>query len=133
HRCYERINLIVPGDIDAPPCSNTSSAIEMGAHHYFVRAASGVNNDAGLSVVTVQTMVARIAMVLRANYPDNHVTTAIRGGDKGRTTAPVVPRSGPIGSDRGWVCRSNPESLKQATTHTKGNIRALLGPISHGC
>jgi len=85
----------------------------MGAHHYFVRAASVVNNDAGLSVITVQTLVARIAMVLRANSPDNHVTTAIRGGDKGRATAPVVPRGGPIGSDRGWVCRSNPESLNE--------------------
>jgi hypothetical protein len=91
------------------------------ARHQFVRAAAGINNSAGISVVTVQSLVA-------AGYgPDDRVVNAVRGGDE-RRAASVLVRP-PSGADAGWAGCSNAESRDCVGARAKGNIRGLVSPV----
>jgi hypothetical protein len=49
----------------------------MRASHQFVRTTTVINNGACLTVITVQSLIARDATIFRANHPDNHAISAI--------------------------------------------------------
>ena len=93
------INFIIPGDIDAAASRNASAAIEVRSRHQCVRAAPIVNNYTGISTITVQPLIALRGMILGANYPDDHVITAIGRGDKRRTATATCPGHTPTAGD----------------------------------
>jgi hypothetical protein len=71
------IHFIVAGDIDVTSRYNTSSAVVVCSGHQFVWPAAVENDRTSVSIVTVESLVPRSAVVFRANHPGNHVITAI--------------------------------------------------------
>jgi len=77
-------------------------------------------------------------MILRANYPDNHVIIAISRGDKRRAATATGPGHVPTARDvdSRWIGLSNTESLEDGVAVVVGAQRymgALLSPIGDGC
>ena len=105
----------------------------MCSRHQFIRAAPIVNNRTSVSIVTVQSLIARVTVVLGANYPDNHVVGSVRRSNKWRAAPPVLPCGCPAVPNRGRVSSSNAKSYKRATIGAESDISALLGPVSNRC
>jgi hypothetical protein len=77
-------------------------------------------------------------MILGANYPDDHVITAIGRGDKRRTATATCPGHTPTAGDVDCrrIGRSNAESGEDGVAVVVGaecDIGALFGPIGDGC
>ena len=104
----------------------------MRSRHHFVWATSSVNNRTSGSIVTVQSLVAWVTVILRSNHPDNHIVTAIGGRNKWRTATPVGPCGDPIADNRGRVGCCNAESFNRAPVGSIGGIGNLVGPIGDG-
>jgi hypothetical protein len=127
----ESIHLIIPGNIDAAPSRDTSGAVVMGAGHLFVRATAAVHNCAGLSVITVQPLVARVAASLGANHPYNHVIIPIRRGDK-RRAATVSAHAPPVGDGR-RASSSDAKDRKRAAVGPQSKIAVFVSSIGCWC
>jgi hypothetical protein len=70
-------------------------------------------------------------MVLRANHPYDHITSAVRGGNE-RRAASVPVYTPTINYCRRIGC-SNAESKELEPTSATSNIRALVSSVSGGC
>jgi hypothetical protein len=110
----------------------------MGACHQFVRTATAVNNCTGFAIIPVQSLIASGLMILRANYPDNHVTIAISRGGKGRAATATRPGHIPTvcAVDSRRIGGSNAKSRKNGVTVIVGaerDIGTLIGPIGDCC
>lgn len=81
----------------------------------------------------MQPLVAVYAMILRANYPDDHVISAICRGDKRRAATAIAPAHTPTAGDGGWIGRSNAESREGGGAGSERDIRALVGTIRCRC
>ena len=69
-------------------------------------------------------------MILRANHPNNHVVTAIRGGDKRRAATAIIPCSTPTRGNGGGAGGRDAKGRKRAPARAESNVTALLGSIS---
>ena len=105
----------------------------MSASHQFVRAATAVNSRTSNSVITVQPLVARVATILRANHPDNHVIGAICGGDKRRAAIAVAPVHTPTAYNSRRASSSDAKSRKRAEVGAQSKIGTLVGSIACCC
>jgi hypothetical protein len=85
----------------------------MRSRHQFVWAAPGVNNRTGIAIISMQALVASRLMILRADYPDNHVVGPVSRSDKRRAATATgsghIPTAGDVDGRR--IGRSNAEGL----------------------
>jgi hypothetical protein len=72
-----------------------------------------------------------VLVAARAHDPDDHVISAVRGGDE-RRGASVRGRTPYREDDGRWIGCSNAESRECAAATAKSNIRAQISPI-RGC
>ena len=77
-------------------------------------------------------------MILCADYPDNHVISAVSRGDKWRAATATLPVHTPSAWDVDGrrISRSNAESQENGVAVVVGAQRdmgALLGPIGGRC
>jgi hypothetical protein len=70
-------------------------------------------------------------MILRANHPYDHITSAVRGGNERRAAS--IPVHTPSINDGRRIGCSNAESQELEPPSATSNIRALVSSVSDGC
>jgi len=85
----QRHILYYPSNIDASTSHDSGGAVEMHSPQQFVRAAPVVNDRTGISIITVQSLVARVTVILGANPPIQSYCWCIREVTKGDPQPPL--------------------------------------------
>src|SRR4029077_19643894 len=107
--------------------NDPSGTVGVRPRYQFVHTATGINNSSSGSIVTVQPLIARAVMVLRAYDPDNHIIGAVRRRDKRR---PTSVRSHTPFTDNSWrIGCCNAESRELEFACATGNIRFLVSTV----
>src|SRR5262249_47057349 len=106
----------------------------MRPHHALVGSATIINNRTGLSIVTVQSLVASLASPAPSPHdPYNHVTDPVCRSDKRRTTAAAASIHSPRAGYGRRISCSNAESRKGLRVAAKSDVGALFGSIGCCC
>ena len=100
HRNFERVDSVIGWIINAATRGDAGIPLHC-AGHQLVRAASGENKRAGISIVTVQSLGAA-----SATRPDDEVVGAIRRSDERRTLSSL--RDQPCAAHGGRACWIDP-------------------------
>ena len=119
----ELINFVVVGHVNATASHHAAVPFAI-ASHQFVSAAAGINNCAGVAIVTVQPMVA-----LGTNHPYDCVIGSIGCCNPRRALAALAHTPGGHYGRR--ICRSNLVGLDlAASVGAKNKICSLRRGVS---